>query len=720
MPKEGISLYFTIQDQASSVLTSLGDKTKALDKETQSLAQAQAGLQKANEPLLKQQAELTAALEKLKSTTKEAKKDWEAYGGELRENYYDTLIEEQSDLRAELQMVNDQIKANQKTFREYQEDIRKGGISDNGGALGGSGSQKSILWGLISGQVGQMLSGTAGAWAESLATSAMGTPDAKLYSSTISSLIQGAALGSALGPWGALGGAVLGGISGYASGQNSIFSQQDDAFKDYYNSFYENALATRENSTTSGSSIASQRETDRISFSTLFGDDATAEKYLRDLVQMSNTTPFLYDDLTAMSKTLATYGYGADSILPVLQTVGDAGAALGMAVSDMNTVATALGRMQSSDKASLEYLNMLNERGIGAVGVLADAKGVSQKDMYSMISKGEVSGRDAVSLILAALEEQFSGSMLTQSQTFSGLTSTLEGLKQEIDNAAGEGYNTLRNSSLQDEIDAYGGALGGALKELNTLAGQSQAFYENLQEQYNLEALGAVLNGTKTSVFDEGTAAELREMGVQYAEARNTYYEAVETYGEGSKQAVEAIHEMQNLKTEAEGLAQLAYDSSEEVKTLHDSQTELIGALRDLTASVDAWKWPYELGVEQSKGRAATVSLAYDENFAAIDNDLYDDTLRRDLVASGVTLTGRRNAFGLERVPYDGYAAILHQDERVLTAQEARAQDEGERGDTYQITIPGANFYGTSRESADEIVELIAQGLERATAARGR
>ena len=31
MPKEGISLYFTIQDSASSVLTSLGDKTKALD-----------------------------------------------------------------------------------------------------------------------------------------------------------------------------------------------------------------------------------------------------------------------------------------------------------------------------------------------------------------------------------------------------------------------------------------------------------------------------------------------------------------------------------------------------------------------------------------------------------------------------------------------------------------------------------------------------------------
>ena len=127
------------------------------------------------------------------------------------------------------------------------------------------------------------------------------------------------------------------------------------------------------NSLTSGSTLAAGRETDLISFSTLFGGKAAAESYLADLVQMANVTPFLYDDLTSMSKTLATYGYDTESILPVLQTVGDAGAALGMTTSDMNAVATALGRMKSSNKTSLEYLNILNDRGIGAVGMLADA-----------------------------------------------------------------------------------------------------------------------------------------------------------------------------------------------------------------------------------------------------------------------------------------------------------------------------------------------------------
>ena len=122
----------------------------------------------------------------------------------------------------------------------------------------------------------------------------------------------------------------------------------------YVQDSYQNQLSEQESSLKTGSSIAAGRETDRISFATLFGDAGVAEKYLKDLVEMSNNTPFLYDDLTAMSKTLATYQYGADEILPVLKTIGDTGAALGQSTSDMTMVATALGRMKSSNKTSLE------------------------------------------------------------------------------------------------------------------------------------------------------------------------------------------------------------------------------------------------------------------------------------------------------------------------------------------------------------------------------
>ena len=173
-------------------------------------------------------------------------------------------------------------------------------------------------------------------------------------------------------------------------------------------------MSAQEASLTSGSALAAQRETDRISFETLFRqggveDMGIVETYLSNLVEMANNTPFLYGDLTAMSKTLATYGYSAQAdaekrlsgerdynyILDVLETIGDAGAALGQTTGDMESVATAIGRMKSSNKATLEYLNILNDRGIGAVGMLAEARGVDQGAMYDMISKGQVSGREA-------------------------------------------------------------------------------------------------------------------------------------------------------------------------------------------------------------------------------------------------------------------------------------------------------------------------------------
>lgn len=71
------------------------------------------------------------------------------------------------------------------------------------------------------------------------------------------------------------------------------------------------------------------------------------------------------------------------------------------------------------------------------------------------------------------------------------------------------------------------------------------------------------------------------------------------------------------------------------------------------------------------------------------------------------------HAFGLNRVPYDDYPALLHEGERVLTASEARAQDAG-AGPSISLTITGNSFNGTSEEMADQLWEIIMRKLEQA------
>lgn len=465
MPKDSLTVYLTAVDQMSPVVASITDKTKALDKESQQLAETYEALQKANKSLIERKTALKTELESVNEEVKEAQKNFNKLHDEASSDALNKAVEKQQALKDQIAATTKAISENRKAYKENIETIRKGGLEEQGTSL------NSIAKGIAAGQLGQMLSSSLGGFGQALLTSAIGTPQASLASDMISSAISGVAAGMLLPiPGGPLVGAAIGAGSGFASGLTKIYETKDDAFKNYYGGLYSDVKERSGEMVESGSTLASGRQTDRISFKTLFGDKRTANEYLENLVDMSNRTPFLYDDLTAMSKTLATYGYSAhkdpekaqagemDSnyILDTLQIIGDTGAALGMGTSDMTAVAQALGRMKSSDKTTLEYLNILNDRGIGAVGMLAEAKGVSVGDMYGMISKGQIAGGDAVEIITKALQDAYSGSMLEQSKVFSGITSTLEGLTQELENAGGEAYNTLRQSGKSAMVDAYG------------------------------------------------------------------------------------------------------------------------------------------------------------------------------------------------------------------------------------------------------------------------
>ena len=719
MPNESVNIYLSAKDGMSSVLSSIGDKTKALDKETQLLQQATAGLVNANMPLLEQQTKLQSELKFSQKTVNDLQKAYGEYGDEMMKLDLDEAVAEHARLKQELSEVNAQIGANQKTYKEYLETVRKGGLQAGGTSAIDTDAFGSSLGDVLGGLgIGSMMSDLVGNIASQQISSALGSSMGSAVSGALSSAISGASLGTAIAPGiGTAIGTALGGITGALNGAADMYAEKDDAFIEYYNSLIGTYGGLSAGNTYAGSSIAAGRETDRISFKTLFGDEQAANDYLEDLVDMANRTPFLYDDLVSMSKTLATYGYDENSILPVLQTIGDAGAALGMGTGDMTAVAQALGRMKSSDKTTLEYLNMLNDRGIGAVGMLADAFGVSQGDMYGMISKGEISGTEAVKIILDALSRAvdkggYAGSMLEQSKTFEGLSSTLEGLRQEVANAAGEGYNTLRGEGIRTEIDSLGGALGDAMKEINTIIGENQARGENLKDEYIREAVSAVLLGENSGLFTDKDQATLDKWAAMYDAAAERYAAGEEKAG----------LEMQALYENAQMLGQAAYDSSEWAQAEVDVQLEQIEAIRDNTAGLAAATDTYRMAQEKSKGMAAAYHNAL-ANMEPADQGEWT----KAMADSGVAWDyipgqdqGYSFAYGLDRVPYDDYPVLLHEGERVLTAGQARAMDGGGGGSVVQITVSGNNFVGTGEEMADQIAEILARKLEQAATVAGR
>ena len=663
-----VSIAISAQDSYSSAIKSMAQITKSFSKD---MDEMEGKLSQLNKNRYSLKMDLREAQKKLSDAEKQFQKTKKAKDELARD-----------DAQANFDRIQRNVALVTKGAREAENQMKKTGEAfrkaDNQGGSGGG--FKSIVSSLAAAGAGNMIAGLAQNAANTMVGSALGSAGGTLFSNALSSAISGAAIGNVVPGVGAAVGAVLGTAVGIGTGIVQNFEKKDDAFKSYYGELYSSAGERHAAELESGSGIASGRETDLISFSTLFGSRETAKTYLSELVNMANTTPFLYDDLTAMSKTLATFGYDAESILPVLSTIGDAGAALGMSTSDMTTVAQALGRMKSSDKATLEYLNILNDRGIGAVGMLAEAKGKSQGEIYNMISKGQIAGTEAVEIILSALTDGFSGAMEEQSKTFAGRSSTLEGWEQEMANAQGEAYNTLRSEGKQRQIDYYAG-IADEMSGLNAMIGAGEAAQENLKEQYLREAMTTLLTGTGGSLYEGEQAETLARLHEEYTALEAAFQDASE------EEKITLGEKADSLKSQAEALAEGAFGASDKMQEVRDVELDLISAIRENTKALGgaAYLGDYEKQQELSRGVQYTPPLDPGEETNAITSSW------------GKRLEGVRGryAYGLGYVPYDNFPALLHQGERVLTASQARAAD---RGMGVNVTFSGPV---TVREEAD-------------------
>lgn len=173
-----------------------------------------------------------------------------------------------------------------------------------------------------------------------------------------------------------------------------------------------------------GFSFNSIKEQSEIAFTTMLGDGDKAKKMIADLTEFAARTPFELPNLLDSTKKLMAFGFEAEKIIPMLTVVGDAASGLGNPAA-MDFIIRAIGQIQAKGKVAAQEMNQLAEQGIPAWETLASTIGVSIPEAMKLAEEGAISSQVAIPAILSGMDARFHGMMEKQSQSMSGLFSTL-------------------------------------------------------------------------------------------------------------------------------------------------------------------------------------------------------------------------------------------------------------------------------------------------------
>ena len=703
MPEE-VGIVMSLYDRVSPTLKAIAGNTKSFDKSLDELEASLKEYDKAQVTMTNRSAELRKALEASNVKVRDAQKEYKKLRDETSKGALDDAIDEQVRLKRELTETEASLKTNSKLYDELYNKARQAasGIrstadeSNRFSRMGVGAMVRAFAASGIGDMAGDLALSAGSYWAGSALGSAGGT----IAGSTLQSAASGAAIGTMIAPGvGTVVGALAGGAVGALTGGLQVAENRDSAFQSYVQDAVEAQLEEMDSIRSSGSATAGQREQDQIAFARRFGSDEAARDYLDQVRAMAVNTNYTYDEITGYSKSLLNT-YSAQETLGVLQDLSDATAGLNLDSSGVSMFIAGLSRMRTTNKVTQEYLNYFSERGLDVYDALSRSTGADKSQIAGMVTAGSISGTDAAQAILDYIQEEFGGLSEKLASTYDAMVDNLGDAEANLNARMGEGYNEARKAGLQAQMDwLESDELGEAYEAI----GAWKAELENAKERYIREAVDEALSSEEYQTAQaEGDAAEMGRIIMQAKIQGMNEYNANEGKDEVLAQELSLIESVRNDTALNDSYWDAGY-------TLGEQFSQGLVAARRANAANDTRPEGYtDYLPEQYRTMVESGGGTATEDTASPSTSFLPAQYRR-MVENGATAG---YAVGLNYVPYDNFPALLHQGERVLTASQARQQDQG-GGSGINIYMPGM----VVREDAD--IERIGQKvLERMIQAR--
>jgi tape measure domain-containing protein len=175
------------------------------------------------------------------------------------------------------------------------------------------------------------------------------------------------------------------------------------------------------------------QQSSRAALSTLLGSAEAANAQMDKLDAFAKNSPFAKQVFITAQQQLLGFGVEAEKVLPILDAVQNAVAAVGGSNEQVSQVTYALAQMEGQGKLTGETLNQLGQYGIDAAGILGKALGKTGAEIRELASKpGGIPVDQVWDPLVAGLMERFGGATANIKQQMDGALDRVKGATRDI------------------------------------------------------------------------------------------------------------------------------------------------------------------------------------------------------------------------------------------------------------------------------------------------
>ena len=211
-------------------------------------------------------------------------------------------------------------------------------------------------------------------------------------------------------------------------------------------------------------------------FKQMLGGADAADAMYESLLAIAKASTYSQEAFLTAGKTLVGMGTDANNTAKYLQAITDAVAGFGGSSADIESLATVFGKVQAKGKLLTDDLNMLAERGVNGLQILAAHYKVTTEEMQDMVSDGMVPATEGLDILCDGMENGYTYagqfhqglSGMAQSLKNGTLTGALDSLKSSFRNMSVEMWDAFEN---KDEMISAVNSIGAAMGKLPTIMG---------------------------------------------------------------------------------------------------------------------------------------------------------------------------------------------------------------------------------------------------------